>query len=518
MENDEAEVETPQLMGECAIETVQLIAAVAYNVEAVVCQMGADCELLQVLIDCVPMHNVYTKQTTLSIAAAELLLLLCDENPPALHAVSSGISQGHRDALQACVAGNAVSPPQMLTKVVLTGLYLQVQPHQAEQLLSFVFATVRDVRPHDSCERLLSMPTETEGQRALKQAASQHLLLHLKALKTCLELCVNLVCSAEPATDEEEDEEKFARTDIGRVLIRGNIGQVIGEKASELLGSCPSPQTETALRNPQQCSDELVQEQYSEVEGAAVVLLMNLLMVLPQDQVGSAPAVWAALQAVFARDAALLKSITNTTQAPASVDTSSTRNHTFSRERTEKAILNRLENLCSCLWTVLRKGWDIATEDGSADIAFIMNLIQFTEERRRNRVAVKSDELIVNVLRLCAEACPEGRQGGAQYCNLVKTVGQLCMDNLRASGLSVNVEAMHTLIDVFSDDQYDGVMKSLNMLRHLATFQGFLSDKLNILQSTGGEIPMDLEPRLDTVLSNLEPFIAYKQQRLGAAC
>ena len=142
---NETEVKTAALMGECAVDTVQLIGAVGYNVEAVVFALGADVGVLESLIDCTPMHNVQTKQSSLSIAAAELLLILCDEHEKALHTIRNGISAAHQQALQAIVTSDAVSPAHTLMKVVMSGLFLQLYPHSAGQvcILRSAFVTHR---------------------------------------------------------------------------------------------------------------------------------------------------------------------------------------------------------------------------------------------------------------------------------------------------------------------------------------------------------------------------------------
>ena len=310
-------------------------------------------------------------------------------------------------------------------------------------------------------------------------------------------------------TPKKNPQEKFAKTDIGRVLISGGIGQLVGQKASELLGACENPATEKTLRSPEYTKEEEVQEQYAEAEAAMIVLLMNLQMALPLDGVGSPPAIWSALKAIFARDAALIQSLSTPSNDP-----DSTPNQSFSKDATEKSALGRLENLCCCLWTVLRKGWETNVADGSEDLQFIVQLVEFARKQGK----AKNADFSANALRLFAEAVGgEGKQGGAQYHEAVKQVGQLCMDSLHEASLSVNVEAMHTIIDIFSDDQHDATMKSLNMLRHLLPVEAKLGEKINIVQSTS-EIPMELEPRLDTVMSNLQPFIEYKQQRLGVRC
>ena len=138
----EDEALTPELMGECAVEVMQFMSAVGYFSEDCVCNLGADVEVLQALVDCTQMHTVQTKSTTLATASAELLLLFCDENPTALHALNSQISSAHQQILSSTLSSKPVSPSQVLTKVILTGLLLQLHPHMANQVCLTSFSSV----------------------------------------------------------------------------------------------------------------------------------------------------------------------------------------------------------------------------------------------------------------------------------------------------------------------------------------------------------------------------------------
>ena len=303
----------------------------------------------------------------------------------------------------------------------------------------------------------------------------------------------------------------FSRTNIGVVLGAAKIGQVMGAKAAELLAQCPSEACEVALRDSVSTPYDEVHEQYTEVETAMVVLLMNLLMVFPLPAVGSPDALWTALQSVFARDASLISRVAEAKKQKAADEAAKapanpTELNVCNADKSERTVLLRLEKLCSCLWTILRKGRQVNAADTSDDLKFVANLLGFLRT-----AGAASPDLIVSGLRLAAEGFSGGTRGGAAYAETVKTLGQFCMDSLKEENLAVSVEGVNCIIDVFSEDDHDCLMKQLNMLRHLTAYAQALPAKLNALS---GDVDEELGPRLEVVTSNLQPFIEYKAARL----
>eukprot|EP01064_Diplonema_japonicum_P010477 TRINITY_DN1772_c0_g1_i1.p1 TRINITY_DN1772_c0_g1~~TRINITY_DN1772_c0_g1_i1.p1 ORF type:complete len:651 (+),score=189.52 TRINITY_DN1772_c0_g1_i1:42-1955(+) len=483
------DADTLDMVSDTMIAFIHLLSAVCYFSENVVNNFSHDTELLASLIQCTQISQVESNTHTLSTASSELLLVLCEDNSAALQTITSKISPDHHTLLQQTLNAKPMTPNQVLTQVTLAGVMWQLNPTSLPRLLEIVTNCISSLSPQAAYEKIL--PLSSKEQQKLKDEESAKLLTQIRCVKTSLELCVNVVCSSEAANDQEDDEEIFRSTQVGSALIGMKFGEVIGAKAAEFLAPCPSEECEIALRDPTRTAVDDLQDEFSDVESAVIVLLMNLVMVMPLSMIGSPDALWKSLQSVFARDAAILTRITGKGEA-----------------RLEQKMLARLENLCQCLWTVLRK--DTSCQ---IDVSFISSLVQFVGQRRLNRKVEQSEGLVLSVLRFISEAAQKLEDDKGPNAEIVSLCGQLSMDCLREASLEVNVEAMIAIIDIFSDDQWDDVMKKLNMTRNIETFTTFLDNKLSILRSTNAPVNDNVAPRLEMVTSNLQPFIEYKKSR-----
>eukprot|EP01060_Flectonema_neradi_P041250 TRINITY_DN9737_c0_g1_i2.p1 TRINITY_DN9737_c0_g1~~TRINITY_DN9737_c0_g1_i2.p1 ORF type:complete len:353 (+),score=64.95 TRINITY_DN9737_c0_g1_i2:1379-2437(+) len=344
--------------------------------------------------------------------------------------------------------------------------------------------TLSSLHPHAECQEALSKAGETKGQ------SLQHLHDNLLVLRNVLEIATNIICSTD-AMGEDDDEKMFKRTEVGKVIIELDFAATVGQKAYEILAATGSSQVEETLRNPLSAGSEegedgeALQQAYDEAETALIVLVLNIMMVVPVQNIGNPQMLWSGFQMVFKRDALLI---------PRLIDTTST----------EKLILSRLENLCGCLWTMLRKCGSACKPDG----AFIASLVSFTAERKRNKKSFQSEDFYINVLRFIGAALPQVTEVSEVNAHAVTSACQLCMDFLKETSLAQGIEAANAIIDAFSEDNWNKCLSQLRLLPHLQNFANSLPDRLQLLASS---IEEDLAPRIEIVTSNIQPFIDYKK-------
>ena len=283
----------------------------------------------------------------------------------------------------------------------------------------------------------------------------------------------------------------FRRTEVGKVVLEQGFASAVGQKAAEILANSNNIAVDDALRNPLSAGSEegedgeALQEVYDEVETAMIVLVLNTIMVVPIKNVGPPNMLWNGLQMVFKRDALLIPRLHDS-------------------PNTERRILSRLENLCACLWTVLRKGDPGCVPDGG----FISSLVGFTAERKMCKKAIQSEEYYVNVLRFIGSAVPHLNEASEVNIQAATSSCQLCMDFLKEASLIQNIEAANAIIDSFSEDNWNQHLSRLRLLNHLQTFASALPSRLEILSNTISE---EIAPRIDIVVNNLQPFIDYKR-------
>ncbi|KAJ9452205.1 hypothetical protein DIPPA_02552 [Diplonema papillatum] len=493
-DDDKPEPADAQILGEIAIELVQLVSAAAYFVEAVVDAFSGDAEFLEMLLHCLPMHGVCSSSSTLAIAAAELLLVICEDNDMALHTLRSRVPVTSQKHLIDTLQQPAGTPNQNLVQVTCSGLLRQLDASTVPAVVDCLIRYINDINPHRSCESLL---TEA-GKRKGDKPEIENVVTEMKVMKSALEISANIICGAEEGRgDDDDEEEAFRKSAIGALIVGKNFGGLVGVKAAVVLAPCANPHVDKALRNCIATPLEAVQEEYDQLERAMIVLLLDLMTVLPLAAVGSPPALWSALQSVFARDAEMLAQLQE-------------RRAEDPCPAAEGRILSRLQNLSTCLWTVLRKSDE---DDTPVDVPFVGKLITFTRQRRQGP-AVANADFFVSILRFLAEALQRIPKGDEFNWAALKQGGQLCMDFLKDESLATNVEAANCIVDVFSNDEWNDVMQNLNMLRHLKEFSNVLSQKLALLSSTGQSISDDLAPRVELVVDNIQPFIDYKQSAL----
>ena len=131
--------ETINRCGELLTEYLQLLAGFCYYEDSFVQSFSTDVEVLTAVIECTAMHHISSSRSTVAVAAAEFLLLLCDDNQTALQTLQHSISAESQAILTNLFTSPATTPTHILARVIISGVMWQYQGQALRNVCSRFF-------------------------------------------------------------------------------------------------------------------------------------------------------------------------------------------------------------------------------------------------------------------------------------------------------------------------------------------------------------------------------------------
>eukprot|EP00756_Hemistasia_phaeocysticola_P039662 Hpha_TRINITY_DN16825_c2_g9::TRINITY_DN16825_c2_g9_i1::g.148941::m.148941 len=471
-------------------ELIQLLSALSHASQNATHVFG-DADAVNALVACIlfpPVKNASQSQP--SVVAGDCLQTLADDNEEVLGCLRA-MPPNIQQELLGLLRTPPISPEGLLVRVSVAGVLWQVDRALLPECIAALAQPIADTPSVQAAMAELSVspshPREGQDLEEFKKARREQIRqveMRLTAALSAAESLSNVVSGADgPAPEDADDEEAFKVSDVGTVMLGQGAAAVhaVVAKTCELL-TVPPPKEmseQPLLAN--------IGQAYDTLRGTTSTCLMNLLIVLPPPACGDPGAVWTASGKALEFETQRLS------QPHGSSD----------------AGLRTLASSAHTLWTLVRKG-----ACPPAAVAGGLPSFGAAASALRGKTSVPAEDALTNVLGLLGAVGQQLSDDRGPQRAAAVSIAEVLVGCLHESSITVNLEAMNAVIDVFADDQWDDLFRERGVVPELAKFANVLGTKVSTLQRSGGGIPESALPRLELVQDNLGPFIEYKASRL----
>ena len=406
--------------------------------------------------------------------AAHCLLILSEENPE---------WQRSADSFGSLTERLSDSTPVPL-RVACSGILLNLKPEaETLQLAMPCLLEGLKLQPRESSHKVLElMKAEGTNPDAFEETKHEWLIA-TKTLTTCCEIFANIIPTPEDAMEEEEgldeaslaerQEEAFVQSKVGLLLLENPVALAtrVCDKVDEILNPKDEGRSNAAFMQ-----DSDMDGTFNAAQSALLALLIDLVLVTPCSYFADRmDHLWRALSSVF---------------------------DLYSKLPDKSWMQNQGGLLLYCMWVLLSKD----NRQGTPNIAL-------TEEHAKALYALCAatigDEALLGIRSRVVDllGCVAQRVSDP---GLNHAIGGLLLQHIRSADPAVVAAALNALIDLYSDEKFDNVVKDLRLIPALRAFEKAFE---NLVHKYGCSEDSDEEVlgKLAMLADNLPGFIQYKR-------
>eukprot|EP01012_Entosiphon_sulcatum_P053874 TRINITY_DN7421_c0_g1_i1.p1 TRINITY_DN7421_c0_g1~~TRINITY_DN7421_c0_g1_i1.p1 ORF type:complete len:621 (+),score=108.63 TRINITY_DN7421_c0_g1_i1:38-1900(+) len=344
---------------------------------------------------------------------------------------------------------------------------------------------------HELVFALQKEETTDESVKAAHTRMQEKWREQTNTMATSLEILTDIVCRAleaetgmAMARDEEEvDEEKlFAESEIGRhIRSSGVLAAVCGMLPA--IFQPYDPIVATALESDESGITSCI----IGAEAALVVFISNISLAVPISQLPEVGSLWACVCGTLQRFYQQYQA--RTPDAPG-----------------EKYVVERFfdegEFLTQTIWTLLRKQAEKRAESigihVGRELLELLHGIASLPPLENDTLRVRS----VSALGCAGQLLRDPDQN--------RQLAQALLVKLRDPNFAITVECLNGLIDIYSDEDFDEIVREVGLVGHLTEAARLLEQAVNAYRSQPSH-DEEVLSRAEMVALNLPAFINYKQ-------